>query len=133
MSLSVYMRVLWTGVWSLREAKSSLLTRKYGKLCCHAAESLSHNRLQLDVHHTGLLHPQLSNRHYKLFGKNLSRARNLACTFSRERLGPTGSSAQLRTPHTVASAQLFAVFAGAKPFARKGTRKFARVATRRQA
>ena len=38
-----------------------------------------------------------------------------------------------RTHHTVASAQLFAVFAGAKPFARKGTHKFARVATWRQA
>ena len=28
----------------------------------------------------GLLHPQLSNRHYKFFGKNLSRARNLFAT-----------------------------------------------------
>ena len=67
------------------------------------------------------------------FGKNLLRARNLVGTFSRERLGTTGSSAQLRTPHTVASAQLFAVFAGSKRFARKGTHKFGRGATRRQA
>ena len=56
---------------------------------------------------SGLLHPQLSNRHYKLFGKirkNLSRARNLVARLDAATAIPRSRHLHGCTQHTVASA-----------------------------
>ena len=51
----------------------------------------------------GLLHPQLSNRHYKFFGKNLSRARNLVARLDAATATARSCHLHGNTQHTVAS------------------------------